>query len=396
MKNITDLDLKGKRVLIRVDFNVPLNEGIVADDFRVRASLSTINHCLNEGASVVLMSHLGRPDGQIVPELSLDPVAFCLEDLLEREVMFSDDCISEDAIGLSQQMLPQEVHLLENLRFYKGEETNDSEFCGDLAEHADIYINDAFGTAHRSHASNVGIISRMSETAIGLLIQKELKYLGDTLKNPEQPCAVILGGAKIGDKIALIKNMMDKAESILVGGAMAFPFLKVQGKNVGSLIIDEDKLKVAEVILALSEKTNTNLLLPVDVVAAPEMDHDAPWRVAVLDELEDHEFGFDIGPETAMNYELLLTDANTIIWNGPMGVCEIPAFATGTQAIASAVRDETEDGAVSIIGGGDIASALKEMGLNDGFTHISTGGGASLQLMCGKQLPAFEALYEYV
>ena len=395
MKNITDLELKGKRVLIRVDFNVPLNEGIVADDFRVRASLPTIKHCLNEGASVVLMSHLGRPDGQIVPELSLDPVAFCLEDLLGREVMFSDDCISEDAIGLSQQMLPREVHLLENLRFYKGEAENDLEFCGYLAEHADIYINDAFGTAHRSHASNVGITSEMSETAVGLLMQKELKYMGDTLKNPEKPCAVILGGAKIGDKIALIHNMMDKADLILVGGAMAFTFLKVQGKNIGSSLIDKDNLKVAEDILALAEKTDTNLVLPVDVVAAPEMAHDVPWRVDGLGEMNDDESGFDIGPETTMNYELLLSEANTIIWNGPMGVCEIPAFATGTQAIASAVRDRTEDGAVSIIGGGDTASALKEMGINDGFTHISTGGGASLQLMSGKQLPALEALHEY-
>ncbi len=395
MKFINDLELKGKRVLIRVDFNVPLNEGIVADDFRVRASLPTIKHCLNEGAAVVLMSHLGRPDGQIVPELSLDPVAFCLEDLLDREVMFSDDCISEDAIGLSQQMLPREVHLLENLRFYNGEAENDPEFCGYLAEHADIYINDAFGTAHRSHASNVGITSHMNKTAVGLLMQKELKYMGDTLKNPEKPCAVILGGAKIGDKIALIYNMMDKAELILIGGAMAFTFLKAQGENIGSSLIDENNLKVAEDILALAKKTDTKLVLPVDVVAAPEMAHDAPWRVAGLDEMEDDESGFDIGPETTMSYELLLSGANTIIWNGPMGVCEIPAFATGTQAIASAVRDRTEDGAVSIIGGGDTASALKEMGINDGFTHISTGGGASLQLMGGKTLPPLEALHEY-
>ena len=344
---------------------------------------------------MVLMSHLGRPKGEFVPEMSLDPVAFCLENLLDREVMFSGDCISEDAIGLSQQMLPCEVHLLENLRFYKGEAENSSEFCGYLAKHADIYINDAFGTAHRSHASNVGITSRMSQNAVGLLMQKELKYMGDTLKNPKQPCAVILGGAKIGDKIALIKNMMDKAELILVGGAMAFTFLKVQGKNVGSSIIDEDKLNVAEMILTLAEKTNTNLVLPVDVVAALEMSQDAPWRVAVLDELEDDESGFDIGPETAMNYELLLTDSKTIIWNGPMGVCEIPAFATGTQAIASAVRDETEDGAVSIIGGGDIASALKEMGLNDGFTHISTGGGASLQLLSGEMLKIISSWRKY-
>ena len=395
MNKITDLDLKGKRVLIRVDFNVPLNGGIVADDFRIRASLPTIKHCLNEGASVVLMSHLGRPKGEVVPALSLDPVAFCLEDLLEREVMFSEDCISDDAIGLSQQMLPREVHLLENLRFYPGEINNDSEFSGYLAEHADIFINDAFGTSHRAHASNVGVASTATESAIGLLMEKELKYLGETMNTPEEPCVVILGGAKIGDKIALIKNMMGKADSILIGGAMAFTFLKIQGKNVGSSLIDEDNLNTAEEILRLANNTNTNIVLPLDAVAGPKLSDDATWRVASLDELRNNEAGYDIGPETTMEFEMVLSNAKTIIWNGPLGVSEIPAFSTGTQAIASAVIDQTEDGAISIIGGGDTASALKQYGLDKGFTHISTGGGASLQLMSGKQLPALEALKEY-
>tara|TARA_B100001013_G_scaffold31325_1_gene17026 strand:+ start:155 stop:1345 length:1191 start_codon:yes stop_codon:yes gene_type:complete len=395
MNKITDLDLKGKRVLIRVDFNVPLNGGIVTDDFRIRASLPTIKHCLNEGASVVLMSHLGRPNGEVVRALSLDPVAFCLEDLLEREVMFSEDCISDDAIGLSQQMLPREVHLLENLRFYPGEINNDSEFSGYLAEHADIFINDAFGTSHRAHASNVGVASIASESAIGLLMEKELKYLGETMNAPEEPCVVILGGAKIGDKITLIKNMMGKADSILIGGAMAFTFLKIQGKNVGSSLIDEDNLNTAEEILRLANNTNTNIVLPLDAVAGPKLSDDATWRVASLDELKNNEAGYDIGPETTMEFEMVLSNAKTIIWNGPLGVSEIPAFSTGTQAIASAVIDQTEDGAISIIGGGDTASALKQYGLDKGFTHISTGGGASLQLMSGKQLPALEALKEY-
>ena len=395
MNNITDLDLKGKRVLIRVDFNVPLNDGIVADDFRIRASLPTIKHCLNEGASMVLMSHLGRPKGEVVPALSLDPVAFCLEDLLEREVMFSEDCISDDAIGLSQQMLPREVHLLENLRFYPGEINNDSEFSGYLAEHADIFINDAFGTSHRAHASNVGVASIASESAVGLLMEKELKYLGDPMNAPEEPCVVILGGAKIGDKITLIKNMMGKADSILIGGAMAFTFLKIQGKNVGSSLIDENNLNTAEEILRLANNTNTNIVLPLDAVAGPKLSDDATWRVASLDELKNNEAGYDIGPETTMEFEMVLSNAKTIIWNGPLGVSEIPAFSTGTQAIASAVIDQTEDGAISIIGGGDTASALKQYGLDKGFTHISTGGGASLQLMSGKQLPALEALKEY-
>ena len=395
MKNITKLELNGKRVLIRVDFNVPLNGGIVLDDFRVRASLPTIKHCLNEGASIVLMSHLGRPNGEIVPELSLDPVAFCLEDLLDREVMFSEDCISDDAIGLSQQMLPREVHLLENLRFHKGETENDPVFSAYLAEHADIYINDAFGTAHRSHASNMGVSAIINETAIGFLMEKELKYLGDTMKTPEQPCVVILGGAKIGDKITLIHNLMEKADAILIGGAMAFTFLKVQGKNVGASLIDQDNLNTAEDILSLAEKTNTNIVLPVDVVAGPKLSDDATWRIAKLDQLKTGEAGYDIGPETTMEFEMILSNAKTIFWNGPLGVSEIPAFSTGTQAIASAVIDQTEEGAISIIGGGDTASALKQYGLEGGFTHISTGGGASLQLMSGKQLPALEALQEY-
>ena len=395
MKYITDLKLNRKRVLIRVDFNVPLNGGVVVDDFRIRASLPTIKHCLNEGASVVLMSHLGRPNGEIVPAMSLDPVAFCLEDLLGREVMFSEDCISEDAIGLSQQMLPREVHLLENLRFHKGETDNDPEFSSYLAEHADIYINDAFGTSHRSHASNVGVPSIVNEAAIGILMENELKYFGDSMKNPEQPCVLILGGAKIGDKIKLIENMMQKAETILIGGAMAFTFLKVQGKNVGSSLIDEENIITAEKILTLAKNTDTNIVLPVDVVAGPKLSDDGNWRVINLSQLKNDEAGYDIGPETTMEFEMVLSNAKTIIWNGPLGVSEIPAFSTGTQAIASAVIDQTEDGAISIIGGGDTASALKQYGLDVGFSHISTGGGASLQLMSGKQLPALEALQEY-
>ena len=395
MKYITDLKLNRKRVLIRVDFNVPLNGGIVVDDFRIRASLPTIKHCLNEGASVVLMSHLGRPNGEIVPAMSLDPVAFCLEDLLGREVMFSEDCISEDAIGLSHQMLPREVHLLENLRFHKGETDNDPEFSSYLAEHADIYINDAFGTSHRSHASNVGVPSIVNEAAIGILMENELKYFGDSMKNPEQPCVLILGGAKIGDKIKLIENMMQKAETILIGGAMAFTFLKVQGKNVGSSLIDEENIITAEKILTLAKDTGTNIVLPVDVVAGPKLSDDGTWRVVNLSQLKNDEAGYDIGPETTMEFEMVLSNAKTIIWNGPLGVSEIPAFSTGTQAIASAVIDQTEDGAISIIGGGNTASALKQYGLDVGFSHISTGGGASLQLMSGKQLPALEALQEY-
>jgi 3-phosphoglycerate kinase len=286
--------------------------------------------------------------------------------------------------------------MLENLRYHPGETENDSTFSEQLALHAEIYINDAFGTAHRSHASNVGVPNLIGETAMGFLMEKELKYLADTTSNPPQPCAVLLGGAKVGDKIALIHHMMDRADAILVGGAMAFTFLKAQGTDVGASQVDNENLQVAEEILSKAENNNTSIVLPVDVVAAPKMSHEATWRVVNIAELEEDEAGFDIGPETSMNFDLMLSDKNTILWNGPMGVCEIPAFSTGTESIASAIRDRTEDGAISIIGGGDTASALKNIGITDGFTHVSTGGGASLQLLSGKQLPALDALHEYV
>ena len=395
MQNIYELKLKGKRILIRVDYNVPINEGIVLDDYRVRSSLPTIHHCLNEGASVVLMSHLGRPKGNIIPEMSLNPVSFCLEELLEHEVMFSDNCISKDAIGLSQQMQPGEIHLLENLRFYKGEIRNDSEFSTCLAKHGEIYINDAFGTSHRLHASNVGVPNLMNEKGIGFLMEKELKMLYNTTIKPIAPCALLLGGAKVADKIDLINYMMDKVDIILIGGAMAFTFLKAQGINVGASFVDNKNLQIANNILSISKKNNINLVLPMDFVVAKDMTGDTTWRIANILDIKKDEAGYDIGPETTMNFERLITNMQTILWNGPMGVCEIPAFSTGTQAIASAVRNRTEEGAISIIGGGDTASAVKNIGMGDGFTHISTGGGASLQLMSGKQLPALEVLQDY-
>ena len=395
MNTIKDINLTGKRVLIRVDYNVPLTNELVEDDFRIKASLPTIRHCLNEGASVVLMSHLGRPRGEIIPELSLDPVAFRLEELLDREVMFSDDCISEDAIGLSKQMLPREVHLLENLRFHPGETENDESFSKMLAEHADIYVNDAFGTAHRSHASNVGVTPFMEESCLGLLMEKEFTFLGESLSRPEKPFTIILGGAKVSDKIELIEYMLPKAQSILIGGAMAFTFLKILGKNIGSSLVEKTSLSVAEQILSKTETMDVSLVLPTDVVAANNLSGETSWRIAQIEELESNEAGYDIGPETTLNFELMMSSSKTIVWNGPMGVCEIPEFATGTQAVASIVRDRTDDGAISIIGGGDTAAAIKNSGISDGFSHVSTGGGASLQMMSGKSLPAFEALLQY-
>jgi 3-phosphoglycerate kinase len=392
MHKLTDLNLNGKRVLIRVDYNVPMKEGQVQNDFRIRASLPTINHCLENGASVVLMSHMGRPKGQFDDDMSLDPIAFDVEDLLEIDVHFSKDCVSQEAIELSRSMKPGEVHLLENLRFHDTETANDEVFSLLLAQHGEVYVNDAFGTSHRAHASNVGVVSHIETAVPGFLMEKEWQFLSESLKDPEQPYVVILGGAKVAGKIELINNFMEKANTIIIGGAMAFTFLKVQGKNVGGSLVDEENMAVAVDILKKAEEKGVNIMLPVDVVCAAKMSAEAPNRVAYLEEMNEEEMGFDVGPETCMNYEMAIASAKTVVWNGPLGVTEIPAFATGTQAIASALQNLTEQGVTTIIGGGDTAAAIEEMGFKDGYSHVSTGGGASLELLSGKSLPAFEVL----
>ena len=392
MQKLKDIDLKGKRVLIRVDYNVPMLEGRVQNDFRIRSSIPTIKHCLNNGASVVLMSHLGRPGGQFNDDLSLDPIAFDIEDLLDIDVHFSKDCVSKESIELSHSLKPGEVHLLENLRFHDTETTNDDVFSLLLAQHGDVYINDAFGTAHRAHASNVGVVNHIECAVPGLLMEKEWTYLSQKLSNPEQPYVVILGGSKVSGKIELIDNLIEKADTILIGGAMAFTFLKVQGKPVGGSLIDQENLEVAQKILKAAKDKNVKIELPVDVVCATGMDNDTPWRVAYLDDLKSNEKGFDIGPETCMNFEMVLSNAKTVVWNGPLGVTEVQSFATGTQAIAAAVKSLTNQGVTTIIGGGDTAAAIEDMGFSDSYSHISTGGGASLEMLSGKSLPAFEAL----
>ncbi|NOZ09095.1 MAG: phosphoglycerate kinase [FCB group bacterium] len=396
MRKLAELNLNKKRCLVRVDFNVPLIDGDVQNDFRIRAALPTIRHCLQRGASVVLMSHLGRPKGKVVPELSLEPVASVLERLLGQVVQFSTDCISEEALAVSNNLGPGQVHLLENLRFHPGETDNDSSFSERLAKHGNIYINDAFGTAHRPHASNVGVLDFFRLSASGFLLEKERKYLSRAIQSPKHPFVVILGGAKVTGKIELIHNLLKQADKIIIGGAMAFTFLKVSGKKVGNSKVEEEKLSIAKKILSEADKNDVEIILPVDVVAAPELDEDSPWRVAKLDELEEDESGFDIGPETSMIFESHLDQAGTILWNGPLGVFEIPAFSTGTHSIAHAIINETEEGAVSIVGGGDTASAIESLELGmDGFTHISTGGGASLELLSGLELPAFKALDDH-
>jgi 3-phosphoglycerate kinase len=392
MQKLTDIDLKGKRVLIRVDYNVPMLEGRVQNDFRIRSSMPTIKYCLNSGASVVLMSHLGRPGGEFDDDLSLDPIAFDVEDLLGIDVHFSKDCISKESIELSHSLKPGEVHLLENLRFHETETTNDDIFSLLLAQHGNVYVNDAFGTAHRAHASNVGVVKHIESVAAGLLMEKEWTFLSEKLAQPQQPYIVILGGAKVGGKIELIHHLLEKADTILIGGAMAFTFLKVQGKNIGASLVDSENLSVAEEILNKANDKNIKIELPVDVVCATGMADDTPWRVASLAEMKSNEMGFDIGPETCMNFEILLSEAKTVVWNGPLGVTEIQSFATGTQAVASAVKFLTDTGVTTIIGGGDTAAAIEEIGFKDGYSHVSTGGGASLEILSGKTLPAFEAL----
>jgi len=392
MKTIEQLQLSGRRVLVRVDFNVPMDDGVVDDNFRIRASLPTIRHCIDQGASVVLMSHLGRPKGQVKPEFSLLPIAEELERLVGKDIIFSQDCISDQAIAVSQGLQPGQIHLLENLRFHQGETGNDPAFSARLAQHGAVYINDAFGTAHRAHASNVGVTAHFQEAGIGFLMAKELEFLVEKMAKPGRPFAVVLGGAKVSGKLELILKMLDKADRLIIGGGMAFTFLKAQGLNVGNSLVEESLLGDAEAILKAVASKGVDLHLPVDVVAAEKISEDAAWRVIPMAEIEAGEMGVDIGPETCINFGAALEDARTILWNGPMGVFEYAPFRTGTEIVIEAIVQATSAGAVSVIGGGDSASAIDKLSDPKCFTHISTGGGASLELLGGNVLPAIEAL----
>lgn len=392
MNTIERMALKGKRALIRVDFNVPLDDGIVDHDFRIRAALPTIRYCLEQGASVVLMSHLGRPNGQPVPDDSLLPVAEQLETLLRQDIIFSRDCISDRSLEVSGGLKPGQVHLLENLRFHAGEEANDDQFAARLAGHGEAYVNDAFGTAHRAHASNVGVVAHFDQAGIGRLMAKELEFLKDKLENPRRPFVVILGGAKISGKLELVRSLLERADKLLIGGGMAFTFLKAQGHKVGRSLVDDALLPEAGEILRLAQEGETELLLPSDVAAADSISPNATWRVTSLEELQEDEIGVDIGPETCAEFSLALQDAATILWNGPMGVFEYPPFQTGTELIIDTITRATAAGAVSVVGGGDSAAAIDKLSNPRQFSHISTGGGASLELLCGKTLPALQAL----
>jgi phosphoglycerate kinase len=385
--SIRDLQLQGKTVFIRVDFNVPLAPGgkEITSDKRIRASLPTIQYALDKGAAVILASHLGRPKGKRNPEMSLAPVATRLSELLKMPVAFAPDCVGPEVVALKPA--PGGVLLLENLRFHAAEENNDAEFAKQLASLCDVYVNDAFGTAHRAHASTVGMIPFVSQAAAGLLMDKELEYLNKVTANPEAPSISIIGGAKVSDKIEVIRNLLKISDKLLIGGAMAYTFLKSQGLPTGKSLVEDDKLDLAKELLATS---GGKLMLPIDHAVSPEFKADAGY--AEVDTIPDGQMALDIGPKTIAAYTAEIAAARTIIWNGPMGVFEMPPFDKGTMAVANAVAMATDKGAVSVVGGGDSEKAVKTAGISDRVSHVSTGGGASLEFLSGIILPGVAAL----
>jgi len=391
--SIDDIELKDKRVLVRVDFNVPLDENRnITDDKRITASLPTINKIIKDGGKAILMSHLGRPKGERKPEFSLEPVAKRLSELLNKEIIFSNDCTGDDTKLLINNMQPSDVILLENLRFHKEEEQNDPGFAKALSEFGDVYVNDAFGTAHRAHASTEGITKFISPCVAGYLMEKELDYLGSKLENPGRPYCAILGGVKISGKIDVIKNLLGKVDSLLIGGGMAFTFFKAQGKEIGTSILEEDKIDLAKEILKSIENSSTKLFLPIDVVTADKFSNESAFQIVTAENIPSTQMGLDIGPETVKLFSEQITGSKTIVWNGPMGVFEFNNFANGTFSVANALKKATDNGSITIVGGGDSAAAIKEAGLEDSVSHVSTGGGASLEFLEGKLLPGVEAL----
>jgi len=388
--SVRDLDLKGKRVFMRVDFNVPLNDaGEITDDTRIQASLPTIQYIVERGGRLILASHLGRPKGKPNPKMSLKPAATRLAQVLGKPVAFAADCIGAEAAALA--LKDGDVLLLENLRFHPEEEKNVSEFSQKLAALADVYVDDAFGSAHRAHASTEGITHFLSPCVAGLLMEKELEYLGKAVGHPERPYVAIVGGAKVSDKIELLQNMMKFADSVLVGGAMAYTFLKAQGVEVGLSKVEADKLDLARDLLQFAERRSIEFRLPQDHIVAEKLDAAAAAEVAPTRSVPVDRLGVDIGPATRADFAARIAKAKTIVWNGPMGVFEIPQFAEGTVAIARAVADSS---AVSVVGGGDSVAAVKKAGVEAKITHISTGGGASLEFLSGLTLPGVAALTE--
>jgi phosphoglycerate kinase len=390
---IDDLELRGKRVFIRVDFNVPLKDGVITDDTRIRETLPTLRLAIQKGGRLVLASHLGRPKGGPDPKYSLKPAAKKLQELLERPVAFAEDCVGSATEQQSKSLKDGDVLLLENVRFHPEEEKNDEAFSKQLAALCDgLFVCDAFGSAHRAHASVVGITRFVKQSAAGKLMEKELAYLGKAVSSPARPYVAILGGAKVSDKIEVVENLMKLADAMLIGGGMAYTFLKAQGLPIGKSLVEDDKLDLAKRILADAKAKNFKFLLPVDHVTAPEFKADAPATTGDVASTPANQMGLDIGPKTIALYAAEIAKARTIVWNGPMGVFEMPAFAKGTLEVAKAVASATTNGATSIVGGGDSVAAVHQSGLSSKISHISTGGGASLEFLGGRKLPGVEAL----
>lgn len=391
-KTVKDIDVSGKKVLVRCDFNVPMQDGRITDDIRITSALPTIRYLIENNARVILMSHMGRPKGEAKPEFSLKPVADRLSELLGQEVVFAaSDAVVDDSVKAAAAALaPGQVMLLENVR-YRAEETKNKEpFTGQLASLGEIFVNDAFGTAHRAHCSTAGLAEYMPSVS-GFLIEKEVKFLGDALEAPQRPFLAIMGGAKVGDKIPVIENLLKKVDSLIIGGGMSYTFFKAMGYEIGTSILDEDSIELAGELMKKAEKAGVELLLPVDTVCAREFDNESEKGVFDRDKIPADMMGMDIGPKTIELYKAAISKAKTIVWNGPSGVFEMPNFAEGTRAIAEALA---ESDAVTIIGGGDSAAAVEQFGYADKMSHISTGGGASLEFLEGKELPGISCLEE--
>ncbi len=393
--NLTDAEVAGKRVLVRADFNVPQDDqGAITDDTRIRAALPTIQMLMDKGAKVLLSSHMGRPKGKVNETMRLTPVATRLSELLGKPVTMCSDCVGDAVASVVAAMGNGDVALLENVRFYAEEEANDPAFAEKLAANADLYVNDAFGTAHRAHASTEGVTKYLSPSVAGLLIEKELDYLQNAIDNPQRPLAAIIGGSKVSSKIGVIETLLEKCDKLLIGGGMVFTFYKARGLNVGKSLVEEDKLELAKILEAKAKEKGVELLLPTDVIVADNFAPDANAQTVSVENIPDGWMGLDIGPDSVKTFQAALADCKCVIWNGPMGVFEFDKFAAGTEAIAHTLAELTPKGTVTIIGGGDSVAAVEKVGVAETMSHISTGGGASLELLEGKVLPGIAALDE--
>ena len=391
--SLSESDVSGKRVLVRADFNVPMNDqGEITDDNRIRAALPTIKDLMSKNAKVILCSHMGRPKGEVKDKLRLTPVAERLSQLLEQEVVKCDDCIGDSVKQKVEALQDGQVALLENLRFYSEEEANDPEFSKKLAANADVYVNDAFGTAHRAHASTEGVTKHLSPCVGGYLIEKELDYLKNAVENPQRPFAAIIGGSKVSSKIGVIETLIEKCDKLIIGGGMIFTFFKARGMSIGNSLVENDKLDLAKSLEAKAKEKGVEILFPTDVVIADDFSESANTQTVTVENIPNGWLGLDIGPKSVEAFKEALADCKGIIWNGPMGVFEMEAFAKGTEAIARTLAELTENGATTIIGGGDSVAAVEKVGVADKMSHISTGGGASLELLEGKELPGIVAL----